>query len=46
MGKPLVLVEDMKLNNIKKLNSVKKIIIVPWQIKGIDSAPCTIIAKI
>ena len=45
IGKPLVLVEDMKLDN-KKLNSVKKIIVVPWQIKGIDSAPCTVIAKI
>jgi len=46
IGKPLVLVEDMKLDTIKKLNSVKKIIVVPWQIKGIDSAPCTVIAKI
>jgi kynurenine formamidase len=26
-------------------SSVEMIIVVPWQIKGIDSAPCTVIAK-
>lgn len=45
-GEPLLLVEDMKLDNIQDLDSVESIIIVPWQIKGIDSAPCTVIAKI
>ncbi|MGZ7048139.1 MAG: cyclase family protein, partial [Methanobacterium sp.] len=46
LGEPLVLVEDMKLDNIKNLDSVENIIVVPWQIKGIDSAPCTVLAKI
>jgi kynurenine formamidase len=44
-GEPLLLVEDMKLDTIKNMDSIKSIIIVPWQIKGIDSAPCTVIAK-
>ncbi len=45
LGHPLVLVEDMKLGNIKN-DTLESIIIVPWQIKGIDSAPCTVLAKI
>jgi len=44
-GEPLLLVEDMKLENIEDLGLVESIIVVPWQIKGIDSAPCTVIAK-
>lgn len=46
LGEPLVLVEDMKLAEIKNLESVETIIVVPWNIKIIDSAPCTVIAKI
>lgn len=45
LGEPLLLVEDMKLDNIENLDSVESIIVVPWGIKGIDSAPCTVIAK-
>lgn len=44
-GIPLILIEDMKLNNIKN-EDLEHIIIVPWQIKGIDSAPCTVLAKV
>ncbi len=43
-GEPLLLIEDMKLNNVKN-EDLESIIIIPWQIKGIDSAPCTVLAK-
>jgi arylformamidase len=43
-GDPLLLIEDMKLNNVKN-EDLESIIVVPWQIKGIDSAPCTVLAK-
>ena len=46
LGKPLLIVEDMKLQEIKNLSTIQSITVVPWQIKGIDSAPCTVIAKI
>ncbi|WP_414469864.1 cyclase family protein [Methanobacterium sp. ACI-7] len=46
LGEPLLLVEDMKLDTLKNLDSIKSIIVVPWQIKGIDSAPCTVLARI
>ncbi len=44
LGEPLLLVEDMKLDHITDL--IDQIILVPWQIRGIDSAPCTVLAKI
>jgi arylformamidase len=44
-GEPLLLIEDMKLGNVKN-EDLENIIVVPWQIKGIDSAPCTVLAKI
>ena len=44
-GEPLLLIEDMKLNNVKN-EDLESIILVPWQIKGIDSAPCTVLAKV
>ena len=43
-GEPLLLIEDMKLNNVKN-EDLESIVIVPWQIKGVDSAPCTVLAK-
>ena len=45
LGKPLVLIEDMKLENVEN-EVVEEIIVIPWNIKGIDSAPCTVLAKI
>ena len=46
-GKPLLLIEDMNLTRIPKTkNSLNKLVIVPWNIKGIDSAPCNVIATI
>ncbi len=44
-GEPLLLIEDMKLSNVKN-EDLRSIIVVPWQIKGIDSAPCTVLAKL
>jgi kynurenine formamidase len=44
-GEPLLLVEDMKLSNVQN-EDLESIIVVPWQIKGIDSAPCTVLAKV
>jgi len=35
----------MKLGNIKT-EELKWVMVVPWQIKGIDSAPCTVIARL
>jgi len=46
LGEPLLLVEDMNFENIENPHSIEKVIVVPWQIKGIDSAPCTVMAKI
>lgn len=43
-AEPLLLIEDMKLNGVKN-EDLESIIVVPWQIKGIDSAPCTVLAK-
>ncbi len=42
---PLLLIEDMNLAPVPP-QKLKKIILVPWQIRGIDSAPCTVIAEI
>ena len=44
-GEPLLLIEDMKLGNVKN-EDLESVIVVPWQIKGIDSAPCTVLATI
>ena len=45
-GQPLLFIEDMKIKKIGTEQTITSLIIVPWQIKGIDSAPCTIIASI
>jgi arylformamidase len=46
-GDPLLLIEDMKLHD-KLLDglSLTRVTVVPWQINGIDSAPCTVIAEL
>lgn len=43
MGPPLLLIEDMKLSVVEN-GSFFTLIVVPWQIEGIDSAPCNVIA--
>jgi len=45
LGEPLLLIEDMKLSDIEN-ELLNEVMVIPWQIKGIDSAPCTVIAKI
>lgn len=45
LGDPLLIIEDMKLGDVKN-NTLKEVMIVPWQIDGVDSAPCTVIADI
>jgi kynurenine formamidase len=42
MGEPLLLIEDMRLNDVKN-EDLGTIIVVPWNIKGIDSAPCMVL---
>lgn len=44
-GQPLLLIEDMNLASISS-QTLKKIIVIPWQIKGIDSAPCSVLAEV
>jgi kynurenine formamidase len=41
LGVPLLLVEDLKLD--EDLPELDQIMIIPWQIKGVDSAPCNVI---
>ena len=44
-GEPLLLIEDMTLNSVTKGN-ISAIIVLPWQVAGIDSAPCSVMAAI
>ena len=43
LGSPLLLIEDIKLDALSQ--KIHEIIIVPWQLAGVDSIPCTIIGK-
>ena len=45
-GEPLLFIEDMKLKELGRDQNINNLMIVPWQIKGIDSAPCTVIGSI
>lgn len=45
-GHPLLLVEDLNLTVLEKPHQVKEIFLVPWQLKEVDSAPCTVVARI
>jgi kynurenine formamidase len=45
-GEPLLFIEDMKLDDVSNNTSIESMMVVPWQIKGIDSAPCTVIGTI
>jgi kynurenine formamidase len=44
-GEPLLLVEDLKLEVLSDLSMVKQVLVIPWQIEGVDSAPCTVLAR-
>jgi arylformamidase len=45
-SEPLLIVEDMNLGVLKANEKIQKIMIVPWSISGIDSAPCTVLAEV
>ncbi|MGC9516703.1 MAG: cyclase family protein [Methanomicrobiales archaeon] len=45
-GQPLLLIEDLNLNEISTDEVIKTLIVDPWQIRNIDSAPCSVIAQI
>jgi kynurenine formamidase len=45
-GKPLLFVEDLSLQSLQNAMILEEIMIIPWQVEGIDSAPCTVVAKI
>jgi kynurenine formamidase len=45
-GKPLLLIEDLNLEPLKGCARLKNVIIAPWMINGIDSAPCTVLAEV
>ena len=42
---PILLLEDMDLNNINKQTKIKNIIVAPLRISKCDGLPCTIIAE-
>ncbi len=46
LGKPLLVIEDMKLKPLLPGDRLKKIIVLPWQISVIDSAPCSVLAEV
>lgn len=45
MGKPILLIEDMKLDEIWN-KKVKRIIVLPWLVDGLESAPCNVLAEV
>lgn len=44
-GEPLLFIEDMNLDFDEKL-TLNEVMVIPWQIKGVDSAPCTVIGLV
>jgi len=44
-GKPLLLVEDLNFQSLSN-EEITEILVVPWQVGGIDSAPCSVLARI
>ncbi len=45
-GRTIFFVEEMDLSKLDINTSIQMIQIIPWQIGGIDSAPCTVLAQI
>jgi len=45
-GEALLLVEDMNLGVLEAGEKIQKILVVPWSISGVDSAPCTVLAEV
>ena len=46
LGEPLLLIEDINLNTLSIGDEFLKIFVIPWQILGIDSAPCIVLAEV
>lgn len=46
LGDPLLLIEDMNLDIVSRKDQLNDVIVLPWQIREIDSAPCTVVANI
>nr|WP_319373667.1 cyclase family protein [uncultured Methanobacterium sp.] len=46
LGKPLLFVEDLNLLAIEQGMILDELMVIPWQVEGIDSAPCTVLVKI
>ncbi|EAI8833069.1 cyclase [Campylobacter coli] len=44
--KPILLLEDMNLNNLSEKSNIKKLIVAPLRIKNSDGLPCTVIAEV
>lgn len=45
LGEPLLLFEDMKLDEIWN-KKVSRIIVLPWLVDGMESAPCNVLAEV
>ncbi|MEN6329427.1 MAG: cyclase family protein [Methanobacteriaceae archaeon] len=45
-GGPLLLVEDLNLEVLEDLDQVDEVLVFPWQIEDVDSAPCTVLARL
>lgn len=45
LGEPLLLIEDLDLSKVIS-SKLKLIIVLPWQVIGIDSAPCSVLAEV
>jgi kynurenine formamidase len=45
-GKPLIFVEDLNLRTLQEDLKLEEVLVIPWQVGGIDSAPCTVLARV
>lgn len=45
LGEPILLIEDMKLDEIWN-NKIRRIMVLPWLVDGLESAPCNVLAEV
>jgi arylformamidase len=45
-GPPLLLIEDINAAPVQDPVRLVNVMVFPWQVKGIDSAPCTVLAEV
>lgn len=43
---PLIFIEDLDLRPINNSMNMEEVMVIPWQVGPIDSAPCTVLVKI